>query len=102
MTMKHALFAGTVALALLASSLVQAETIDSRFGKLEFQNGYPTEATTKRLFDEMDFQRAVQAYLWAVPAVSFESFRQGMKRDLGVDYNDFAIWDNFVDPKGLF
>jgi hypothetical protein len=69
-------------------------TIDTRFGRLEFENGYPTETTTKRLFDEMDFQRAAQLYLWAVPAVSFESFRQGMKRDLGVDYNDFAIWEN--------
>ena len=104
MTAKQSLFISTAALALLVSpplTRAQAQTVDSRFGKLEFQNGYPTETTTKRLFDEMDFQRAVQAYLWAVPAVSFESFRQGMKRDLGVDYNDFAIWDNFVDPKGL-
>jgi hypothetical protein len=102
MTAKPFLF--IAALALLASpplTSAQAETADTRFGKLEFQNGYPTEATTKRLFDEMDFQRAVQAYLWAVPAVSFESFRQGLKRDLGVDYNDIAIWDNFADPKGL-
>src|SRR5262245_33774770 len=103
MITKHVLFAGTAALGLLAaSSLAQAQTIDTRFGRLEFQNGYPTETTTKRLFDEMDFQRAAQLYLWAVPAVSFESFRQGMKRDLGVDYNDFAIWDNFVDTKGLY
>ena len=43
--------------------------LDTPIGKLEVNNGYPTEATTKKLFDEMDFQRAVQAYIWALPMI---------------------------------
>ena len=62
--------AAAVAAVLFAANL-QAETLDTRIGKLEFThdfaNGYPTDATVKKLFDEMDFQRAVQAYLWAIP-----------------------------------
>ena len=50
----------------------------------------------------MDFQRAVQAYLWGYPAVSFESIRLAAKRDLGMDYNDIGIADNFVDPKSVW
>ena len=50
----------------------------------------------------MDYQRAVQAYLWAYPAVSFESIRVAVKRDLGVDCNDLIIADNFVDPNGVW
>ena len=46
----------------------------TRIGALEFThdfaNGYPTDATVERLFDERDFQRACQAYLWALPIVS--------------------------------
>lgn len=76
-------------------------SVTTPVGTIQFENSYPTEESVDKLFDAMDFQRATQAYLWAIPAVSFESFRQGMKRDLGVDYNDFAIWDNFVDTKGL-
>ena len=38
--------------------------------------------------DEMDFQRAVQTYLWGYPAVSFGSIRFTAKQDLGIDFND--------------
>ena len=74
----------------------------TRLGTLTFKQGFPTEETTQKLFDEIDYQRAVQAYLWAYPAVSFESIRIGIKRDLGVDLNDLIIADNFADPKGLW
>ena len=42
-----------------------------RIGTLQYELGFPTPETTRKLFDEMDFQRAVQAYLWGYPAVSF-------------------------------
>src|SRR6187431_3169178 len=51
------------------------QKIETRIGPLEFThdfaNGYPTDAAIEKLYDERDFQRACQAYLWAVPAVSF-------------------------------
>jgi hypothetical protein len=78
------------------------EVLETRIGSLEFKNGFPSEETARKLFDEMDYQRAVQAYLWAYPVVSFESIRVGALRDLGADLNDFVIADNFADPKGLW
>ena len=80
----------------------QAQTTDTRLGKLNFEQGFPTEETAKKLFDEMDYQRAVQAYLWAYPAVSFESIRLAAKRDLGAELNDLVIADNYADPKGVW
>ena len=48
--------------------------IEARIGTLEFThdfaNGFPTDATVQKLYDERDFQCACQAYLWALPAVS--------------------------------
>ncbi len=79
-----------------------AQTPDSRLGTLSFEQGFPSEETTRKLFDEMDYQRAVQAYLWAYPAVSFESIRVATNRDLGADLNDLVIADNYADPKGLW
>ena len=64
--------------------------------------GVPDLETTRKLFDEMDFQRAVQAYLWAYPAVSFESIRLTAKRDLGMDFNDLGIADDFVHPESVW
>ena len=43
-----------------------------QLGRLELENGYPTAATARKLYDELDLQRATQGYLWALPAVGFK------------------------------
>ncbi|TRW45700.1 DUF1254 domain-containing protein [Georgenia yuyongxinii] len=73
-----------------------------RLGALQFELGFPTPETTQKLFDEMDFQRAVQAYLWAYPAVSFESIRVTSNEHLGIDLNDLGIADKFVDTRSVW
>ena len=97
------LFAMVIAaIAIQGLNAQTGNAIKTRIGTLSFKNGAPTPETSKKLFDEMDFQRAVQAYLWAYPAVSFESIRLTMKKDLGLDYNDFGIADNLIDPKSVW
>jgi hypothetical protein len=63
------------------------ETVSTRLGPLEFThdfaNGYPTDATVEKLYDERDFQRACQAYLWSLPAVSFTAWQRGINETLG-------------------
>src|SRR6476619_5813284 len=65
----------------------ESQKIDTRIGALEFTNdfanGYPTDATVDRLYDERDFQRACQGYLWSLPAVSFASWQRGVTQQLG-------------------
>jgi hypothetical protein len=74
--MRRILFAATAGLALLAtSSLAVAETVDTRIGKIELEAGYPSKASVEKLFDEMDFQRATQAYIWALPIVAFNEWK---------------------------
>ena len=38
-------------------------TVKTRIGTLKFIKGYPSNATIAKLYNELDFQRAVQAYL---------------------------------------
>jgi hypothetical protein len=76
--------------------------VETRLGTLEYEWGYPTAETTRKLFDEIDFQRAVQAYMWAYPVVSFESVQTAAKRDIGTDLNELAIADNFLDPRSVW
>ena len=64
--------AGAALLAVFAVS-AQAEPVTTRIGELSFDVGYPTAETAERLYDEMDFQRATQAYIWALPAVGFRA-----------------------------
>jgi hypothetical protein len=74
-------------------------SVDTRIGTLTFDKGYPTPETSKKLFDEMDFQRAVQAYLWSYPLVSFQSILLANKKDYGLEDTDFGIADKFMDTK---
>jgi hypothetical protein len=56
----------------------------------EFRNGYPTPETARRVQDEQDYQRAVQAYRFFYPTVSMEGTFQGT-RDAGAEDNKGAI-----------
>ena len=76
-------------------------SINTRIGTLSFERGFPTEETTRKVFDEIDYQRAVQAYLWAYPAVSFESIRIAAKA-AGMDLNVIGIADKYADAGGLW
>ncbi len=53
----------------------QTQTVDTRIGKLDFELGVPTKETVTNLYDAMDYQRACQLYLWALPIVGFEQLR---------------------------
>jgi hypothetical protein len=51
------------------------EVIETRIGPLAFESGYPSQETVAKLHDEIDFQRACQAYLWGIPAVGLYEWR---------------------------
>src|SRR5271167_2978114 len=72
-----ATFMGALA---LVTTGTHAEDINTRIGTLsfthDFANGYPTTETVAKLFDERDFQRATQLYLWALPMVSVGEVEQ--------------------------
>jgi len=40
----------------------------------------PTEPTIRKLYDDIDFQRACQAYLWGLPLIAMVQW-QGEQRD---------------------
>ena len=76
----------------------QTEIVNTRIGKLEFThdfaNGYPTKETVEKLYDERDFQRATQAYLWALPMVSIGEL-EGIYTANGAAYGDLMIFEGF-------
>jgi len=72
-----------IALALIIATATTAvsapETVKTRIGDLQFTHdfasGYPTNETIAKLFDEIDFQRASQTYIWAIPLVSMAQWQ---------------------------
>ena len=55
--------------------IVSPDKVETRLGTLNFIDGFPDDASVAKLFDNLDFQRAVQAYLFALPPVSMASLR---------------------------
>jgi hypothetical protein len=102
-TERHFIYFLLVAFA-TSSAFAENKTIETRIGKLEFThdfaNGYPTRDTVERLYDERDFQRACQAYLWAIPAVSFAQWQRGLA-SFGAGNGDIAAILSYDDRLGI-
>ena len=93
-----ALLISTVPTACAAERATQEET---HIGTLEYVGDYPTDATLTKLFDEMDFQRAVQAYMWAMPIVAMNEVYVGNKAVLGADYGDQLLFTRYATPTDI-
>jgi len=77
------------------------QTTDTRIGRLEFERGYPSQATVKTLFDQMDFQRATQAYLWSLPLMGFARWQQQHEQVFGAKDTDLVLYNSYRDKLGL-
>jgi len=45
------------------------DSVETRLGELKFFDGFPDKPTVEKIYDNLDFQRAVQAYLLALAPV---------------------------------
>jgi len=88
------------ALAFAATS-TRAEEINTRIGKLEVVNGFPTAEAAKKLFDESDFQRATQAYIWGLPAVGFHGLHLSHMNTFGAKDGEVVLYVTLKDKAGM-
>ena len=76
----------------------------SRYGSLAdtpFEGGYPTHDGIETLRDELFFERAVQSYIWALPALNMVAMKEGAEKTFGSGYNVLAIWKDRLNAKTL-
>ena len=83
----------------IPAGIAAPDTLDTRFGTLKFEDGFPTEETAQKVYDQLDFQRAVESVLMTTPAASLMAFRKG-NREFGPD-NQTAIYWERMDSKVL-
>jgi hypothetical protein len=77
------------------------DKVETRFGTLNFFDGFPDQASTAKLYDNLDFQRAVQAYLLGLPPVSQWANRKGMLQ-WGPANSTVPIFETMMNPRSLF
>jgi hypothetical protein len=82
----------------IPASIKIPDVVESRIGTLRFEDGFPTEETAQKVYDQLDFQRAVESVILTTPAASLTGFRNGL-RTLGPDNEAVAIWEERMDSK---
>ncbi|HVY05645.1 MAG TPA: DUF1254 domain-containing protein [Burkholderiales bacterium] len=91
-----------VILLCLGSACVHAQA--SRYeelANLPFEGGYPTREGVEQLQQELFFQRAVQSWLWALPALNMYAMKEGSERTFGKGYNVLPIWKDRLNARTL-
>jgi hypothetical protein len=82
-------------------SITTPDSVETRIGTLKFFDGFPDKATVDKVYDNLDFQRGVQAYLTALPAVSIEGARRGVT-GFGPVNQTALVAEQLLDSKSLF
>jgi hypothetical protein len=78
------------------------DTMETRLGTLKFTDGFPDDATTQKVYDNLDFQRGVQAFLTAMPGASLYAMREGLRGAGATDNQTVLIMEDLMDSKSLF
>ena len=84
----------------IPAALTIPDTVQTRLGTLSFFDGVPDDATVATLYDHLDFQRAVQAFLTAMPAASQHAQRQAF-RQFGPDNQTVLLFETLLDARTL-
>jgi hypothetical protein len=87
-------------LALEGAALAQSKQFDA-LANAQFEENRPTNETARVLRDELLFQRATQAYLWALPLINTLGMQVGSEKVFGAGYNVLPIWKKRLDAKTL-
>ena len=75
--------------------------IKTDFGTLKFTGGgYPTKETAQKVWDQMDLQRATQAYYDLIPALSMHGILKAQVRDYGArSSSDVLVFANRMNSR---
>ena len=73
-------------------------TVETRFGTMRLFDGVPDDASVRAIYDNLDYQRAMQAYLLALPPVNQAANRNAIL-SLGPINATVPIWERLVDSR---
>ena len=82
-------------------SMLTRDTVESSIGTLTFRDGAPTEETAQKVYDALDFTRALNAYNNSFRGASAYAIMEGLQ-SIGAANNAVVIFSELMDSKLLF
>jgi hypothetical protein len=80
--------------------LLLLRRIETLMGTLKFIEGFPDDATVEKVFEDLDFQRGVQAFLTAMSAASPAAMRRGLL-EFGPANQTVILWESWMNACSL-
>jgi hypothetical protein len=84
----------------IPSSITTPDRVESRIGTLEFKDGMPSSDTLTKVYDNLDFTHAFEAFVNTYQGVSVKALHKGLA-DVGVKDNEVLVWSDLMDSKSL-
>ena len=75
--------------------------LDTRLGTITLTHGFPTQDSVEKLYDQLDFQRACQAYLWALPFIEMAQWQHETAVTFGAADIDYVAYLTARDKMGI-
>jgi hypothetical protein len=86
----------------IPASITTPDSVETRFGTLKFHDGFPDDATVEKVYDNLDFQRGVQAFLAGMPGASLVAMRHSLRELGAVNGATIPIAETLLDSKALW
>lgn len=85
----------------IPESITTPDTLETSIGKLSLVDGFPDDATVEAVYDNLDLQRATQAFLRALPFASMRQMGVAL-REFGPPNRTLLIFEDLMDSRTLF
>ncbi|MGB3211420.1 MAG: DUF1254 domain-containing protein [Desulforhopalus sp.] len=85
----------------IPAGIATPDVLETRLGKLNSFDGVPDEQTTQLVYDNLDFQRGVQAYLSSIQIASMSGMRRGIL-EFGPANTTALLFETLMDSKALW
>jgi hypothetical protein len=82
-------------------AITTPDTVQTRVGTLDFKDGMPSKDTVDKVYDNLDFTHAFEAFVNTYQGVNMAAGRKGFL-DIGVKDNEILIFSDLMDAKSLF
>ena len=83
------------------ASILTPDKVETRIGPLEFKDGMPNKETIAKVYDNLDFVHAFEAFVNTFQGVSIAALHKGFQ-NAGVKDNEVLIFSDLMDAKSLF
>ncbi len=93
--------ASAQAVGAIPPSITTPDQVESRIGRLEFEDGAPTAETAEKVRDTLDFTRALNVFNNSFRGASAYAIRKGF-HSVGAEDNTVLIFSDLIDAKSLF